>query len=81
MKKLTKISLTTSTLLATAIPALAATGTRSDDSMTLVYLFLGVCSLIIFLQLIPVFVLAFGFVKGIFSNKEEDAKPVTVRNR
>ena len=78
MKKLT---LTISLFLATAIPALAETGARSDNSMTLVYLFLGVCSLIIFLQLIPVFVLAYGFIKGIFGNKEEDAKPVTVRNR
>ncbi len=81
MKKLTKISLTTIMFFATTLPVLAATGTRSDDSMTLVYLFLGVCSLIIFLQLIPVFVLGFGFIKGIFGNKEEDAKPVTVRNR
>jgi len=80
MNKLTKISLTAIMFLATAIPAFAATP-RSDDSMTLVYLFLGVCSLIIFLQLIPVFVLAYGFVKGIFGNKEEEAKPVTVRNR
>ncbi len=81
MKKLTKISLTTITFLATTIPVLAETGARSDDSMTLVYVFLGVCSLIIFLQLIPVLVLGFGFIKGIFGHKEEEVKPATVRNR
>ena len=80
MKKLTQASLTTIMFLATIVPVFAETGNRTDDSMTLVYLFLGVCSLIIFLQLIPVFVLGFGFIKGIFGNKE-DAKPVTVRNQ
>ncbi len=42
--------------------------------MTLVYLFLGVCGLIIFLQLIPVFALGFCLVKGVFGHKDAAAK-------
>ncbi len=81
MKKITQITLSGIVLLATALPALAETGARTDNSMTLVYLFLGVCGLIIFLQLIPVFALGFGILKGIFSGKENEAKPVPVRHR
>ena len=74
MKKLTQLGLSGIILLSTVIPAFAATGAREDNSMTLVYLFLGVCGLIIFLQLIPVFALGYGIVKGIFSGKEEQAR-------
>jgi predicted membrane channel-forming protein YqfA (hemolysin III family) len=70
MKKITQISLTGITFLLTVIPAIAETGGRTDNSMTLVYLFLGVCGLIIFLQLIPVLALGFGILKGLFSHKE-----------
>ena len=81
MKKIVQYSLSGIIFLATAIPALAEAGAREDNSMMLVYLFLGVCGLIIFLQLIPVFALGFGIIKGLFGHKEEDAKPVPVRNR
>ncbi len=74
MKKIAQLSLTGIAFLSTIVPAFAATGAREDNSMTLVYLFLGVCGLIIFLQLIPVFALGFGMVKGIFGHKEEAAK-------
>ncbi|MEA3545079.1 MAG: hypothetical protein U9R69_07665 [Thermodesulfobacteriota bacterium] len=73
MKKLTQLGLSAVVLLSTVLPAFAATGVREDNSMTLVYLFLGVCGLIIFLQLIPVFALGYGIVKGVFSRKEEQA--------
>jgi len=71
MKKITQLSLTGIAFLSTIVPAFAATGVREDNSMTLVYLFLGVCGLIIFLQLIPVFALGFGMVKGLFGHKKE----------
>ena len=80
MKKITQITLSGLVLLTTALPALAETGARTDNSMTLVYLFLGICGLIIFLQLIPVFALGFGIIKGIFSGKEANAKPVAVKS-
>ena len=81
MKKITQIALSGILLLSTVIPALAETGGRTDNSMTLVYLFLGVCGLIIFLQLIPVFALGFGIIRGILSGKEASAKPVAVKHR
>jgi predicted membrane channel-forming protein YqfA (hemolysin III family) len=71
MKKITQLSLTGTAFFSTIIPAFAAAGAREDNSMTLVYLFLGVCGLIIFLQLIPVFALGFGLVKGIFGHKKD----------
>jgi len=74
MKKITQLGLTGIAFLSTIVPAFAATGAREDNSMTLVYLFLGVCGLIIFLQMIPVFALGFGIIKGLFSHKEGAAK-------
>ena len=73
MKKIAKLSLTGLAFLSTIIPAFAETGARTDNSMMLVYLFLAVCGLIIFLQLIPVFALGFGIIKGFFGHKEKDA--------
>lgn len=70
MKKITQMTLSGAVLLSTIMPAFAATGERTDNSMTLVYLFLGVCGLIIFLQLIPVFALGIGILKGLFGHKE-----------
>ncbi|MFK5927321.1 MAG: hypothetical protein QM483_11870 [Desulfuromusa sp.] len=80
MKKISQIALSGIILFSTVMPAFAASA-REDNSMTLVYLFLGVCGLIIFLQLIPVFALGFGIISGIFSGKEDKAKPVAVRHR
>ncbi len=71
MKKITQLSLTLIAFLSTIVPAFAAAGAREDNSMTLVYLFLGVCGLIILLQLIPVFALGYGMVRGIFGHKKE----------
>ena len=76
MKKIVQYSLSGIIFLSTIVPALAETGAREDNSMMLVYLFLGVCGLIIFLQLIPVFALGLGIIKGIFSGKKEDIKPL-----
>ena len=76
MKKLVQYSLPGIVFLASVIPALAEAGAREDNSMTLVYLFLGVCGLIIFLQLIPVFALGFGIIKGLFSGNKKETKPL-----
>ena len=73
MKKIAKLNLTGIAFLSTIVPAFAETGARTDNSMMLVYLFLAVCGLIIFLQLIPVFALGFGLIKGFFGHKEKDA--------
>ena len=81
MKKIAHGCLSGFIFFALLTTAFAAEGVRQDDSMTLVYLFLGVCGLIIFLQLIPVFALAFGILKGFFGHRDDDAKPVVVRHR
>ncbi|SEA36855.1 hypothetical protein SAMN05660420_01895 [Desulfuromusa kysingii] len=81
MKRIVQNGLLATAFLLTAMPAVAATGTRTDNSMTLVYLFLGVCGLIIFLQMIPVFALGFGMIKGIFGGKGSEGKSVAVKQR
>jgi len=81
MKKIAHSCLSGFIFFAMLTTAFAAEGTRQDDSMTLVYLFLGVCGLIVFLQLIPVFALAFGILRGFFGHHGDEAKPVTVRHR
>jgi hypothetical protein len=54
-----------------ATPLLAATGARQDSSNALVWAFLGICALIIFLQMVPVVSMAYGLFKGVFSRKAE----------
>ncbi len=77
MKKIVQYSFPGIVFLSTIVPALADAGAREDNSMMLVYLFLGICGLIIFLQLIPVFALGFGIIKGFFSGKKKDKTPLT----
>ncbi len=80
MKKHIKNNLLTIMFIALTTPVFAETAAREDNSMTLVYLFLGTCGLIIFLQLIPVFTMAFGIIKGVFGKKEDDeVKPAPVK--
>ena len=57
-------------LLAPAISAMAETGTRQDSSQLLVWAFLGMCALIVIVQLMPVAMIAYGLVKGLFRPKE-----------
>ena len=47
---------------------------RVDNSMTLVYGFLGMCGLIIFLQILPVLAIGYGIVKGLFGNAHQADK-------
>ena len=73
------ISLATAALLAPATQAMAAAGTRQDNSQFLVWAFLGMCALIVIIQLMPVVMLAYGLVKGLLKGKAETAaKEVTV---
>ena len=57
------------TLLLTIMSTSAFAAERVDNSMTLVYGFLGMCGLIIFLQVLPVIAVAYGIVKALFSKK------------
>ena len=81
MKKIIQNTLFVLLLFVSSVPAFAEEVAREDNSMMLVYVFLATCGLIIFLQLIPVFTLVYGLIKGIFSKKEEEVKPAPVKYR
>ena len=61
-------------LLAPATSALAETGARQDSSQLLVWAFLGMCALIVIIQLMPVAMIAYGLVKGLLKGKETSAE-------
>ena len=61
-------------LLAPAASALAETGARQDGSQLLVWAFLGMCALIVIIQLMPVAMIAYGLVKGLLKGKETSAE-------
>jgi hypothetical protein len=67
------LTLLTALLVAPATRALAETGARQDNSQYLVWAFLGMCALIVIVQLLPVAILAFGLVKGLLKGKEDVA--------
>lgn len=81
MKRTTRVMTAVSSLVVLVSPVLAATGGREDSSNVLVYAFLGICALVIFLQMVPVLSLTYGLIKGVFSGKksnlEEEMETVT----
>jgi hypothetical protein len=62
-----------SVLLATVPCAFAATTTKVYSSGVLILAFLGMCALVVVIQLIPAIVVLFGMVKGLVK-KGEDAR-------
>ena len=69
MKLATRVLTAAGTIVFLSSPVLAAS-TREDSSNALVWAFLGICGLIIFLQMVPVLSMAYGLVKGIFGKKD-----------
>lgn len=62
------------TLIATLITttsAFAASGAREDNSGVMVWVFLGLCALIVIGQLVPALMVMLGFAKGL----AKEAKP------
>ncbi len=55
---------------------MAATGVREDTSMFLVWAFLGMCALIVIVQLLPAMLLTFGLVRSLFGSSKQS--PVKV---
>ena len=53
---------------------MAATGAREDTSMFLVWIFLGMCSLIVIMQLLPAVFLVIGMMKSLFAGDKSPAK-------
>ena len=84
MKTTAKLMTAVSTLVVLGSPVLAAGGAREDSRNVLVWAFLGICGLIIFLQMVPVFTMAFGLIKGIFGEKksmEDELEAATSKYR
>lgn len=70
--KTKRIAITLGSLLtAPATLALAETGARQDNSQFLVWAFLGMCALIVIIQLAPVAMIAFGLIKGLATKGKE----------
>lgn len=53
---------------------MAATGAREDTSMFLVWMFLGMCALIVIMQLMPALFLVFGMLKSLYAGDKRPAK-------
>ena len=71
MKTKLSVITTLATVLGIAANAFAATGAREDSSMILVWAFLGMCALIVIVQLMPVMFMAFGMIRGIVKGGKE----------
>lgn len=53
---------------------MAETGAREDGSMFLVWMFLGMCALIVIMQLLPAVFLMFGMLKSLYSGEKSQVK-------
>ncbi len=59
--------------------AFAAGGAREDNSGIFVWMFLGFCTLIIVVQIVPAVLMLFGFAKGLNKNRAPEAQTVKSR--
>ena len=69
--------MTVAALLGAAPVALAATTASGDGSQVAIYIFLGMCAMIIVVQLFPMFFMLYGLVKGLVEGKKAAAEVVT----
>jgi hypothetical protein len=65
--------MTVAALLGAAPGAFAATTAQSDGSQLAIYIFLGMCAMIIVVQLFPMLFMLYGLVKGLTQGKQEAA--------
>ena len=66
--------MTVAALLGTTQLALAAAKTNGDGSQLAIYIFLGMCALIIVVQLFPMLFMLYGLVKGLMQGKKQAAE-------
>lgn len=71
MKTLMKTYAAVIATLTPAASALAATGTREDTTGLYVWVFLGVCALIVVAQLAPAIMMTAGAIKGVTEGIKE----------
>lgn len=74
MKSKLTITMVLVSLFGISSDLMAATAVREDTSMLLVYLFLGMCALIVIMQLMPALFLIFGTLKSLFSGEKKEVK-------
>jgi hypothetical protein len=81
MKTMRITTLLSVALLTPATHALAETGARQDSSQFLIWAFLGMCAMIVVMQLMPVVILAVGLVKGLLKGKETPVEAKAVADK
>lgn len=78
MKSKLTVMMVLVTQLGLATQLMAATGVREEASMFLVWAFLGMCALIVIVQLMPAMLLTFGLLKSLFGSGKQS--PVKVQS-
>lgn len=73
MKITTSTVLTVAALLGTTQFASAATTASGDGSQLAVWIFLGMCALIVVVQIFPVIFVTYGLIKGLVKEKKQGA--------
>lgn len=74
MKNTLTILIVLAAQLGLASNLMAASVVREDSSMLLVWMFLGMCALIVIIQLMPAMFLMFGMLKSLFTNSKSTVK-------
>jgi hypothetical protein len=74
MKSKLTITMVLVSLFGISSDLMAATAVREDTSMFLVYMFLGMCALIVIMQLLPALFLIFGTLKSLFLGEKKEVK-------
>lgn len=69
MKTTLRTILATTAVLGSTNFAQAAT-TQDDGSQLVIWAFLGMCALIVILQIVPLIIMAFGTIKALVKGKE-----------
>ena len=70
MKTTVRIMMTVGALLGTTQFAYAAATASKDGSQLAIWIFLGLCALIVVVQLFPVIFMAYGLLKGLAKEKK-----------
>jgi hypothetical protein len=74
MKNTLTILMVLAAQLGLASNLMAASVVREDSSMLLVWMFLGMCALIVIIQLMPAMFLMFGMLKSLFTGSKSPVK-------
>lgn len=65
--------------ICSASSAYAASGAREDNSGIFVWVFLGMCALIVVAQIVPALLILMGLVKGMEKKKEPATQSVSTK--